>query len=328
MPMLQTSESDLDREALDRVCESSVVEATHTPLLQALNQQTGLQFNLVRERRGWYRPGGLIDSGGRRIAHSVEDWLLDICDGDVSILYEQPECFAYQITQIRGCTLYLAAQTGERASDFVQLEVEQLVEYLHYPLIDPDRPCDDMMDLLEPMTQTGTQNSQQSLVSGPAYNFRRITRIADFLVAMGRQYDARESQHVLLPAQRFMQEWEASSAARAAHFSNMWALGLREHINHHGERMFTATPFPAHPVEGELQPSAIDSQGAELGTQLRIFDRQAGYPFAWYFHMVANQGVNHAVIEQVASDLNNGFDYLPLMDVAILHEWIASPYCL
>ena len=66
--------------------------------------------------------------------------------------------------------------------------------------------------------------------------------------------------------------------------------------------------------------------GADLANRLHTYDHEAGYPMAWFSHMVASTGVSHRIGLQVANDHQQGFSYLPEPDLNLLRSWVAAPY--
>ena len=67
-------------------------------------------------------------------------------------------------------------------------------------------------------------------------------------------------------------------------------------------------------------------KGSALSNILTRFDRQAGYPFAWFFYMVKGKLVSTHSAESVYRDISSDFAYLPERDEAVLRDWIAPPY--
>ena len=59
---------------------------------------------------------------------------------------------------------------------------------------------------------------------------------------------------------------------------------------------------------------------------LTRFDRHAGYPFAWFFYMVKGKLVSPDSGVAVFKDISGDFSYLPERDVAVLKDWINTPY--
>ena len=65
----------------------------HSALLEVANRiRPGCTFRYALNRGGWYRPGGIIQPDGTRIADNLESWAkaeLAICDGDMHELAER-----------------------------------------------------------------------------------------------------------------------------------------------------------------------------------------------------------------------------------------------
>ena len=51
-----------------------------------------------------------------------------------------------------------------------------------------------------------------------------------------------------------------------------------------------------------------------------------GYPFAWYFMMLASKSSNFALADAVLRDQMGAFDYLPTRDLEVLKHWGERPY--
>ncbi len=72
--------------------------------------------------------------------------------------------------------------------------------------------------------------------------------------------------------------------------------------------------------------SAYGARGLALYEALQRFDRQAGYPMAWFFHMLTTKIVPHSVANAVIDDVQAGFSYLPERDVKVIKDWLHRPY--
>jgi hypothetical protein len=221
------------------------------------------------------------------------------------------------VTRHSGRTHYFAAAYGPAPADFLQLEVEELQEVLDRELIDIDGPPDDMQELLEPM-QPSALDAQA--VGAPRYRFRRLLdmrqTIARVMLTAGRDSG--------LP--RLFNEWSHSSAAARGHFSDHWVVALREHQDRYRNPVLSASLVSRR--ARELKPFQWNSEraGLEMYTQLQAFDRAAGYPSAWYFHLVAGAVTSPKVAYAVARDLEAGFSYLPDTEAALVKGWVAAPY--
>jgi hypothetical protein len=307
---------------LSRVCAATPPRPHHGALLAAIEAMwPGFDFRLALTRGGWYRPGGVIASGGERVGSDLQGWAEQAwqsCNAD-------PGCFAQRfgdadllVTRAVGRTHYFVVAYGKRAAEFLQLEVEELEEVADRRLLDPDLPPEDLGQLLEPEHPLRVEPRP---VSPARYALRRLTDINSFLGRLQGQ------SPVAPPVVRFLDEWDASSAGHAAHFSDEWILALAGHQDRFRQERLSAKPVPA-PRKRSAPPDMDEKGGADLGAALHIYDRHAGYPFAWYFHLVANRGVGRAVAAHVGHDLAAGFDYLPPRDAAVLRAWLDKPYCV
>jgi hypothetical protein len=118
----------------------------------------------------------------------------------------------------------------------------------------------------------------------------------------------------------------ASSAGYASRFSNHCVIAVREYLDRFRQPILQATPVAA--VNG-LAPKFDGPPGARglaLYEALQRFDRQCGYPMAWFFHMLTTKAVPHTVAYAVVDDVQAGFSYLPARDVKIVKDWLHRPY--
>jgi hypothetical protein len=279
-----------------------------------------LSFRQVLERGGWYRLGGVVDAAGERIAGDIERWAQAELAGhgdDIHALAEECAERGLRATRLTGKTHYWIAQTGGAAADFIQIEIEELQEMVCQPLCDGDDLPSSIEELVD--GQTGKQGKPTPL-GVPFYALRRVTDMADFLGRMRAQ--KLEPQ----PVHRFMAAWEASSAGHGAQFANHWVLAVREHLDRYRQPILAATPVAAIVGSPPRFESAFGARGLALSEALQRFDRQAGYPMAWFFHMLTTKAVPHAVAGMVVEDLQSGFAYLPERDLQIVKDWLHRPF--
>ena len=280
----------------------------------------GQTFRFALTRGGWYRPGGVIRPDGTRIADDLESWAeaeLEACDGEMEEFLERHGEDGLYTTRHSGRTHYFVAPYGRDAADFLQLEVEELQEVLDRHLVSPDALPTDLNELVDPLTPA-LLDAQP--VGASRYVFRRLTDIR--LAAVRLPAPVGE----LAPAARFMAEWEASSAAGRGHFSDYWILALREHQDRYRNMVLAATPVSL--LARKLKPFHWnpEARGTELSDQLHAFDKAAGYPAAWYFHLVAGALVPREIAHNVMLDILDDFHYLPEADAKLLEGWANSPY--
>lgn len=277
-------------------------------------------FREVLARGGWYRLGGVVDAQGRHVADDIERWAgeqLAAHDDDLAALAADCAERALRATRLTGKTHYWVARGGDGAADFVQLEIEELQEVVcHAICADKEVPAS-IEDLVDPRDACP---GNQAALGVPFYTLRRVTDIADFLAGMRAQKP--EPQ----PIHRFLEAWETSSAGHATEFSNHWVLAVREHLDRFRQPVRAATPVAALNGAPPRFASNYGARGLQLAEALQRFDRQVGYPLAWFFHMLTTKSVPHAVAGAVVEDYQGGFRYLPERDVQVVRDWLHRPY--
>jgi len=275
----------------------------------------GFDWQPVLIRRGWYRLGGIIDEQGRRVSEDVSAWVLSEAGEDLLDFYHRYASKHYRVTRLKGKTHYLVAQTGNRPQDFVQLEIEEIEEVVDRYLLGEDIP-DLPEEISDPLDY---QPLEPVHVSTPRYLFRRLIRVADYFAGYVEDMD------IAPPILRFMNDWTASSASEAGHFCEHWVLALREYVDGYGEPRFIAKPITTYqseiPAIGEDVP-----RRSRLANLIHGFDRQVGYPMAWYFFMLSHKQVSHLIAESIHQDLVGAYDYLPARDVKVLQQWYDRAY--
>lgn len=278
-------------------------------------------FREVLARGGWYRLGGVVDARGEHIADDLERWAeaeLAAHDDDLAAVAAEHAESHLRATRLTGKTHYWVARTGSGAADFIQIEIEELQEVVCHALFDADGSVPaSIEDLVDPRDACP---SLQAALGVPFYTLRRVTEIAEFLAGMRAQ--KAEPQ----PVHRFIDAWEASTASHATDFSNHWVLAVREHLDRYRQPIRSATPVAALNGAAPRFESTYGARGLALAESLHRFDRQIGYPMAWFFHMLTTKSVPHAVATVVMEDVQGGFSYLPDRDVQVLRDWLHRPY--
>lgn len=263
----------------------------------------------------------MIKPDGSRVAGDLSEWAERTfieCGQNFNTLLEYCEEGRFLATRHQGVTVYLVARTGARAEDFVQIEIDRSQELASRHLIDPDQPPDDLEEIIDPLAPLGVQ---PFTVGAARYAYRRKTEVALFMAELDRH---RASRH---PARRFMDDWNASSAGGVRVFCEDWSLRLYQHKGRHGEQIMNVDVVPNRVKDVPHLDSPEGKKGKALATLIGRFDGQAGYPFAWFFHMVKGLVSPH-VGESVHRDLSTDYAYLPDRDARLLAAWIADPYCV
>lgn len=306
-----------DFAALASACSEAGSRYGLESLQQKLQQDMPeLEFESVLTRKGWYRIGGVVDVDGEKISDKLADWVETESSGDAMELYQRYGAKNYFVTRLNGKTHYLVAQTGERPQDFVQLEMEELQEVMDRPLFDGESVPDTVEEIIDPFEYTRVEAKP---ISSPRYIFRRIIPIADYLDELI------EKAEIKPPVVRFMADWARSSAGEAAPFCKHWVLSFREYTDGYGEPRFHAKPITTY--DGEVPVIGDDvPRGAELANLIHGFDRQIGYPMAWFFFMLTHKQVSHQIAEAIHGDLMGAYAYLPVRDMKVLRDWYDRGY--
>ena len=308
-------------EALTEICVRLPVAAGPAALARELAALTpDLAFREVLARGGWYRVGGVVDSGNQRIANNIEQWAareLASHGDDFQAMIDAHAGSDLHATRLTGKTHYWVAPTGGGAADFLQVEIEELQEVVCQALFADDETPASIEDLIDARPAC---SGAPVPIGIPFLSLRRVTDVAEFVARMRAQKPDAQ------PVHRFLDAWEKSSAGNAAQFSNHWVLAVREHLDRYRQPILAATPVAAIVGVAPRFEGGFGARGLALAGALQRFDRQAGYPMAWFFHMLTTKAVPHAVATVVVEDMQGGFAYLPERDVKIVKDWLFRPY--
>lgn len=301
---------------LAQVCQSLAAGAGLETLLTAVQTVLpDLEIRHVMTRAGWHRLGGVVDLDGNRIAHNLAEWAESESGGDIDELLFKLSDVRYFATRLNGRTHYLVAPTGPLARDFIQIEIEELQEAIDRALSDPDWFPETLAEFVDPFE---FPRLEPEPIGEPRFLFRRLTRISDLIGSPDAGPKLR----------RFLDDWDRSSTAESESFCHHWVLAIREYLDRDGEGRMSAKPVSALTGRIPALPDGEVARGAKLANQIHGFDREAGYPFAWYFHMLTSREVSHKLAEAVHADLMGAYDYLPARDLKVLRDWYREPYGL
>ena len=283
-----------------------------------------LLFHDVLTRGGWYRLGGVIDAHDQHVTDDLAAWgesELSRHGDDIHALCDAYCGHGLKATRLIGRTHYLVAVTGPSASDFVQVEIEELQEVVSHELFAGSEPGS-LEELFEPPPAAGENGKSrpQHPVDLPFYSLRRITDVATFLKRMAGQKPEPQAVHC------FFDAWQNSSAGNTTHFSNHWIVAVRDYLDRYRQSILMASPVAALNGPPPRFVSTYGAKGLALNEALQRFDRQAGYPMAWFFHMLTTKSVSQAVAHAVIDDVQGGFSYLPERDVKVIKDWMHRPY--
>lgn len=304
--------------AIVETCAKTPVSAGPAALVKALSSALpDWKFRHALARGGWYRLGGILGADGQRITDNLEAWVeseLDARDGDFGLFAEEYGDSTLYATRLVGQTHYLVASVGDRDDDFLQLEIEDLQEMRVHRLF-ANEPTT-IEELVDPR---GGGTTPQP-VGLPIYTFRRIQHIGAFLNRMLAQ------KAEPAPIHRMLDDWSKSSAGATSAYCNQWVIATREHLDRYHQPVFRAQPIPSLAGEPPEFGATQGTSGLKLQEALTHFDREVGYPMAWYFHMLTTKAIPHWVAQTVVEDALAGFAYLPQKDVDVVRSWLHRPY--
>ncbi|WP_256091519.1 hypothetical protein [Candidatus Thiosymbion oneisti] len=314
-PTASAGSGDMSLQArIADACNGKPASVSPPAILALLQEQVPeLRLGYAMTRTGWHRLGGVVDADHRPVAQHLAAWAQAQSGGDLERLLDTCAASGGFVTRLEGRTHYLTAVTGERARDYIQIEVEQVQEVIERSLWTPDWMPDDLEDFIDPLD---CPRLAPEPVAPPRLLFRRLVRVAELI----------ESEDASANIKRFLSDWDRSSAATSACFCDHWILGLRDYRDLQGYDRLSAKPLLVPSEEVPDLPDARVTRGAGLANLIHGFDRRIGYRFAWYFHMLTRRQVSYKLAEAVHADLMDDYDYLPARDVAVLRDWCDAPY--
>ncbi len=268
----------------------------------------------------WYRLGGVVDLQGKRIAADLGEWVersyLE-CGQNLQTLIDYTIEQRLIATKQTGKTLYFVAQTGQRGEDFTLIEIDKTLEVSDRMLVDETHPPEDLEEFIDPLQPFCIE----SVCFGHSrYTYRRKTDVKLFLEVINERHPSRH------PVQRFIDDWNRSSAGQKARLSDDWLIRPFRHTGRFGEQIVNAEIVNTHKNNLPHLEDFAGKKGQALNNVLSRFDRQAGYPFAWFFYMLKGKLVSTHSAESVYRDISGDFAYLPEKDAVVLRDWIANPY--
>lgn len=310
----------LDGQTLAKIAKQTLPDAQEQLLLNKLKQlNPDYPPHLAYTSTEWYRIGGIVDVSGKRIANDLIEWTertFKECGQNLHTFIDYALEQNLIATHITGKTLYLVIKTGSKAEDFVQIEIDKTQEISDRFLVDEQNLPEDLEEFIDPLSP---KPIQPFAIGTARYQYRRKTDVAIFMAEMSKHPFA---EH---PAQRFMDDFNRSSVGQNSTFCRDWIIHPYRHTGRFGEQIINVDIINTQ-LKNIPYLENITAKGTALHTQLNRFDRQAGYPFAWFFYMLKGLWVPAYVGVAVFKDISKDFSYLPERDVAVLKDWISTPY--
>jgi hypothetical protein len=286
--------------------------------LQSLNP--GYPIRLARTGEEWYRLGGIVDMDGNRIANDLVEWTERTyieCGKNLQTLIDYAREQKLIATRQTGNTLHFVVQTGSKAEQFTQIDIDKTREMSDRLLVNGHNPPEDLEEFIDPLEP---ECVELSCIGSPRYSYRRKTDVAVFMEEINKYHI---EEH---PVQRFMDDWNRSSALLKAVLSDDWIVRPFRHTGRFGEQQINVEIVNTQQKNVPQLEGIHGKKGVSLQQLLTRFDRHAGYPFAWFFYMVKGKLVSTDSGVAVFKDISGDFSYLPERDVAVLKDWINTPY--
>jgi hypothetical protein len=279
-------------------------------------------INLALEGDEWYKLGGVVDMDGKHVANDLIEWVERTyieCGQNLQTLIEHTLEQKLIATKQTGKTLYFVIQTGDFAEDFTLIEIDKTHEVSDRMLVDEKLLPEDLEEFIDPLHPFCIESYS---LGHSRYTYRRKTDVRFFMDVVNQRISDKH------PVQRFMDDWNRSSAGLKAKMSDDWIIRPYRHIGRFGEQIVNVEIVNTHKNNLPHLEDFTGKKGTTLGSLLNRFDRQVGYPFAWYFYMLKGIHVTPYCAEGVYKDIIDEFFYLPDRDISVVKDWILEPYNL
>jgi len=315
----------MDSKALQNLCDAFPPEGAIDQLVEEINQKTepnGLAFRLIHSDLDWYKLGGIVDKNGTRITDNLEQWVESEAGGDAMDLYARYGESGYKATAISGNTHYLIAPTGDAATDFIQLQIDEVRETMDRELFDPATIPETLEDIIDPMDAIRVEPEP---LSPTKFVFRTLTDLRALSGELTGEYTGDPR------FKRFLTEWKSSAAARYARFCDKWAVEVIPYLTAMGDHRQDVKLLSADMKYLKGLDFGHLPKDQPIYPFLSKIDEQADYPMAWYFLMVASGIMPYGTVKALARELKEPHFGRPSMtpsDMALLTSWIEDPYHL
>ena len=310
----------LDGQSISSCCKNTLPTQNDEVLLKKIQALVPeYKVRLARTDDEWYRLGGVVDMSGNRIANNLIEWTERTyieCGKNLQTLIDHARDSQLIATRQTGNTLYFVMQTGKKAEDFIQIDIDKTHEQSDRLLVNDLQPPEDLEEFIDPLEP----DCIESFFIGTArYTYRRKTDVAVFMDEINKHHP---EEH---PVQRFMDDWNRSTAGKTA-LCEDWVVLPYRHIGRFNEQIINIELINTQSKNIPRLDDIAGKKGVALHNLLTRFDRQAGYPFAWFFYLVKGKLVSPQTGAAVFRDISGDFSYLPERDIAVLKDWISTPY--
>ncbi len=311
----------LDGQQLAKLCKNILPDQSDELLLAKIQALVpDYRVRLARTGNEWYRLGGIVDMHGNRVANDLVEWTERTfieCGKDLQTLIDHTREQQLIATRQTGNTLYFVIQTGSKAADFIQLDIDKIREMSDRLLVSAVHPPEDLEEFIDPLEPECIDTFG---IGTARYLYRRKTDVIVFMEEINKYH---LDPH---PVQRFMDDWNRSGAGQQAVLSDDWIVRPFRNTGRFGEQQINVELINTQTKNLPQLDGLQGKKGLALHNLLTRFDRQAGYPFAWFFYMVKGKLVPPQCGVAVYKDISGDFSYLPERDATVLTDWIHVPY--
>ncbi|MFZ2172327.1 MAG: hypothetical protein WAW61_22165 [Methylococcaceae bacterium] len=311
----------LDGQQLAKICKYTLPGQDDELLLSKLQAfNPDYPIRLAKTGEEWYRLGGIVDMEGNRIASDLVEWTERTyieCGKNLQTLIDHARKLKLIATRQTGNTLHFVVQTGSKAEQFIQIDIDKTHEMSDRLLVGERNPPEDLEEFIDPLDPECIEAFH---IGTSRYSYRRKTDVAVFMDEINKYHI---EEH---PVQRFMDDWNRSSALQKAVLSDDWIVRPFRHTGRFGEQQINVEIINTQQKHMPHLDNINGKKGVSLHNLLTRFDRQAGYPFAWFFYMIKGKLVSTHSGVAVFKDISGDFSYLPERDVAVLKDWVSTPY--
>lgn len=311
----------LEGQTLAKICKNTLPGQSDDLLLSKIQELVpNHPVKLARVGSEWYRLGGIVDMHGKRVANDLAEWTERTyieCGRDLQTLIEYCQDHQLIATRQTGNTLHFVIQVGEKAEDYIQLDIDKTHEVSDRLLVSSQQPPEDLEEFIDPLDPEYVDTFN---IGAARYTYRRKTDVAVFMQELSSHHF---DEH---PVQRFMDDWNRSSAYQKAVFSDHWIIRPFRHTGRFGEQQINVEIINTEAKNLPQMEEIGGKKGVALHNLLTRFDRQAGFSFAWFFYMVNSRLVTPHCGVAVYKDIAGDFNYLPERDIAVLKDWVNTPY--
>ena len=311
----------LNGQQIAKLCKQILPSADDELLLAKLQELIpSHKVRLARIGDEWYRLGGIVDMQGNRIAQDLVEWTERTfinCGKNLQTLIQHAQEEKLIATRQTGNTLHFVVQTGTKAEDFIQIDIDKTHEISDRLLVSEHNPPEDLEEFIDPLNPDCLEAFS---IGAARYSYKRKTDVAIFMDEINKYHI---EEH---PVQRFMDDWNRSSTQQKAVLSDDWIVRPFRNTGRFGEQIINVEIVNTQQKNVLQMKDVSGKKGTSLANLLTRFDRQVGYPFAWFFYMVKGKLVLPQTGVAVYKDVNGDFSYLPERDVAVLKDWVNTPY--